>query len=421
MEAGIGRAIMQASMELNVRKKSDKRTVLGLMAGTSGDGVDAACVEIRGKGKNMRARFLRHVHRRFPPELRRRIHDAFAPSPIGTEELARLHANLGDAFARAARHAIETADPGQRPEFVGLAGQTICHYPGRGRRSTVTLQLGDPARVAAHTGLPVVADFRQSDVAVGGQGAPLVPWTDWILFRDARVYRAIQNIGGVANVTGVPPNASPDEVIAFDSGPGNMVIDALAHHFTKGRQWMDRDGRMAARGKVIDTLLTAWQKHPYFRRKPPKTTGRETFGATFVNDALKIIRREKYADADVMATATALTARTIHDACLRFLAPRIREGAISRSHREKPGRRSVPFELIVAGGGARNRTLMRELERAFSPWPVIPMDATGWPVQAKEACSFALLAAARMDGEPANLPQVTGARREAVLGAVYLP
>lgn len=408
------------------------RHVLGLMSGTSGDGVDAACVTLTGSGPAMRVRFRGHVHRPFPPLLRRRLLAAMAPSATRTEEVARLHADLGDVFARTAVEAIRRMPPSRRPALIGLAGQTVCHLPGDRRGRTVTLQLGEAARVAAATGLTTVADFRQSDVAAGGEGAPLVPWTDWVLFHDARISRAVQNIGGIANVTWLPAGGTQDDVVAFDTGPGNMIIDRLVAEATRGRERFDRDGRRAAGGRVLESVLRAWLAHPYFRRRPPRTTGRETFGATFVDRALARLRRASGSTDDWIATATALTAHSIADAYRRFL-PKFSQGARASRNRAAPvmarsstsrveGRGpGVETEIILCGGGARNATLMAMLAARLPGVTIRPVDACGIPAQAKEAVSFAMLAAACLDGVPSNLPQATGATRPVVLGRVIRP
>ena len=256
------------------------------MAGTSGDGIDAACVRIRGVGADMRVELVLHHHKPFPASLRRRLAAAMAPADTTTQEIARLHADLGDAFGRAAEAAINKLPPRHRPTLVGLAGQTVCHLPDRRPGRTVTLQLGDPARVAARTGLSVVADFRQSDVAAGGQGAPLVPWTDWVLFCHPKIDRIVQNIGGIGNLTWLPAGGGQEDVVAFDTGPGNMIIDGLAALASRGRESMDRDGRRAARGRVLEGVLNAWLRHPYLTRRPPKSTGREEFGRVFIEREL---------------------------------------------------------------------------------------------------------------------------------------
>jgi anhydro-N-acetylmuramic acid kinase len=349
-----------------------------------------------------------------------------APAETRTEELARLHADLGQAFAAAAAEAIEAAPRHERPALIGLAGQTVCHYPGR---HTVTLQLGEPARVAARTLLPVVAEFRQGDIAAGGEGAPLVPWTDWVLLRSPDENRAVQNIGGVGNVTWLPAGCGPEAVVAFDTGPGNMLIDALVAHITSGRQSMDRDGRRAARGIVLERLLVRWLEHPYFRKAPPKTTGRELFGQPFLTVELSRLQSAGSSPDDWVATATALTVRSIARACRTWLpgfpAPAA-DPHRSRRSRSTPSRvpidsRRHPTTLIVTGGGARNPAIMSGLAAALPGVRVQPIASLGVKEQEKEAMSFAVLAAARADGIPANLPQVTGADRPAIMGAIVLP
>lgn len=429
------------------------RYVLGLMAGTSGDGIDAACVRIVGLGERMQVRYVAHFHRPFRPALRRRLMAAMAPAVTTTEELARLHADLGDAFADAACRAIEALKRKERPSLVGLAGQTVCHLPGARGGRTVTLQLGEPARVAVATGLTTVAEFRQSDVAVGGQGAPLVPWTDWVLFGRQRVSHAIQNIGGIGNVTWLPAGGGPDEVVAFDTGPGNMVIDGVVARITAGRERMDRGGRRAARGRVLGEVLEAWLQYPFFDRSPPRTTGREEFGAGFVEAEWGRLRAASSSPDDWVATATAFTARSIASSYRRFLglgrcgagagADRKKAAGAAGSGGQKiqhhctsprtpksprphvsghaPPNSFLCPEVIVCGGGSRNPTLMGMLAGELPGIAIRPIDELGIPTQAKEAVSFAMLAAARMDGVPTNLPQATGAGRRASLGQIVDP
>ncbi len=380
-----------------------ERLVLGLMSGTSADGIDAACVRIRGRGLSMGWEFLWHHHRPYPGALRRRLLAVMAPAATRTEEVATLDADIGEAFAAAAVDAIRRAPAGQRPAIIGLAGQTVCHLPGR-RHKTVTWQLGEPARVAERTGATVVAHFRQSDVAAGGQGAPLVPWTDWVLLRDRRVSRAVQNIGGIGNVTWLPAGCGPEEVVAFDTGPGNMIIDGLCRRVSGGKMQMDRGGRLAASGRVLPGVLAAWMRHPFLARKPPKTTGREMFGEAFLDGELPRLRAASPRAADWVATATAFTAESIARACRRF--------------RGDSGADCQP-ELVLCGGGARNPALRGMLSTALPGFCQRTIDDLGIPTEAKEAVSFAVLAAARLDGVPGNLPAVTGAGGAVVLGAVY--
>lgn len=395
---------------------------MGLMAGTSADGIDAATARIEGIGERMQVRFLHHHHRAFTPDLRRRLLAIMAPAATRTEEVARLHAALGEAFGHVAREAIAQLPQRERPSLIGLAGQTVCHLPKDRAGRTVTLQLGSPAHVAAITELPVVADFRQSDVAAGGQGAPLVPWTDWVMLRHARISRAVQNIGGIGNVTWIPAGCPSSDVIAFDTGPGNMVIDGLMRRISGGRKHMDHDGKLARSGRVIEPLLHRWLSNPFFRRRPPRTTGREAFGDTFIEQEWRALRKASSEPADWVATATALTAQSIVESYRRFIgafanaAPRERRhsGTLCR----RASQRSV--QLILTGGGSRNPTLRRMLADGVPEAEVLTIDELGIPAQAKEAVSFALLAAARVDGVPGNLPQVTGATRPVLLGSLYV-
>lgn len=359
-----------------------------------------------------------------------------APAATTTEAIARLHAELGEAFGAAAREAIRASHARQRPTLIGLAGQTVCHLPQSRQGGTVTLQLGDAARVAARTGVVTISDFRQADVAAGGQGAPLVPWTDWVLFRDRRTPRIIQNIGGVANLTWLPPGATADDVEAFDTGPGNMIIDGLVAQVTRGREAMDRDGRRGARGQVLTTILERWEEHPFLARRPPKTTGREEFGRPFIEAEMGRLRRASRSSDDWIATATAFTARTIARACQECIR-RWREGLRGRSvfpggsraagqacrgvRRGAAGDKSPACEVIVCGGGARNPLLMGFLAAELPGCLVRAIDSYNIPSQSKEGLSFAMLAAARLDGVPANLPRVTGAREPALMGQISSP
>ncbi|GMU23979.1 MAG: hypothetical protein AMXMBFR13_40560 [Phycisphaerae bacterium] len=317
----------------------------------------------------------------------------------------------------------------------------------------MTFQLGEATRVAHRTGIPVVAEFRQSDVAAGGQGAPLVPWTDWVLFRHPAMARAVQNIGGVANITWIPAGAAADEVRGFDTGPGNMVIDTLVTRISNGRQMYDRDGRRAARGRVLNEILTEWLRHPFLRRRPPKTTGREEFGRPFVDAWLPRLRAASSRPEDWIATATAFTARSIAYSVRGLMTTsghaelgrqgrsgKVSEAAIlsrrSRAQRAGEGARGswrggkqggsskgrlAPVELILCGGGAHNPVLVRMIAAELRDLAVARIDDYNIPAQAKEGLSFAMLAAAYVDRTPANLPQITGASQSVLLGRVILP
>lgn len=407
---------------------SKSRIVLGLNSGTSADGVDAVACEIVGRGLPMRVRVLGHVHRKYAPHLRRRILDVTAPARTRTEAVCGLDADLGTAFARAAERLVKALGL-KRIDVIGSHGQTVCHIPPggalhkqsaparpRGTSSPVgTLQLGDPARIATQLRAPVVSHFRQADMAVGGQGAPLTPWTDYVLFRHPRRNRVVQNIGGIANFSWLPAGCTPQQVTAFDTGPGNMMIDLLVRRFTRGRESFDRGGRRAARGTPHPVVLEQLLAHPYLARRPPKSCGAEDFGQAWVSRVVSSNRRRGLPPDDWIATATAFTAASIAQAYARFLIPGRRRPTID--------------EILICGGGVHNATLLAWLaEHVSRELGVAPGDSRvcttadfGISAQAKEAVSFAMLAAARVDGVPANLPRVTGARRPVVLGQICNP
>ncbi len=380
------------------------RRIIALMSGTSCDGIDAALTDIAGRGLTMRVNVIGHRHHPYPARLRARLLAAMAPADVTTQELCALNAAVGEEFAAAAVKLIRSmSGRAADVDLIGSHGQTICHLPPIGGGRGSTLQIGDAAVIAARTGISVVSDFRQADVALGGQGAPLVPWTDHVLLRDRRQSRVVQNIGGIANLTYLPAGGAPDDVIAFDTGPGNMVIDELVRRATGGRQSFDRHGRRAARGTIDARLLQRWLRHPFLRRRPPKSCGREQCGATFVDRTVRPEDVSTRADA-LIATATALTAETIVDGYRRFLP----------KHRGRP----AVDQVIVCGGGARNATMMAMLTDRLPDVEIVPIDRFGIADQAKEAVSFAMLAAACVDGVPGNLPRVTGASRPTILGRI---
>lgn len=425
------------------------RIVLGLNSGTSADGVDAVACDIAGRGLDMRVRVLGHVQIPYPSDLRDRILRVMAPAGTRTEEICRLETEIGQAFADAAGLAVKRLGL-KRVDLVGSHGQTVCHLPlggGLSRRTPSgglrqhqpvgsTLQLGDPAAIAARLRAPVVARFRQSDLAVGGQGAPLVPWTDYVLFRDVACSRIIQNIGGIANLTWLPASCGPDEVTAFDTGPGNMIIDALVRRLTAGREAFDKDGRRAARGSAHPQALRHLMSHPFFSRKPPKSCGREEFGEAYVTGVLSSFARAGLRVDDWIATATVFTAASMARA-YASLPPFVRRGRMPRTTpRARPARRAdaasqrisgqgMIDEIVLCGGGAANGILVAALAEQLRfelGDGVVPRLTTtaeyGIPAQAKEGVSFAMLAAACTDGVAANLRQVTGARCQVVLGQI---
>jgi anhydro-N-acetylmuramic acid kinase len=375
--------------------------IVGLMSGTSLDGIDAALVEVSGETTDeVSVRMEGFVTFAYSGERRTAIHDAIL---AGTAEaLCGLHADLGEWLAEAALAVCEkSGTPVGSVDAIGSHGQTVWHRPpGDGRRGA-TLQLGDPATIAERTGRPVVADFRPRDVAAGGQGAPLVPWVDQLLFALPDRARALQNLGGIGNVTRVPARGSGEEVFAFDTGPANSLIDAAVEIATGGRHRYDRDGRLAAQGTVDHALLQDLLRHPYFAAPPPKSTGREEFGRPFVERLVQVVKPEGDADwMDLVATLTELTARTVADAYHRWVIP-LGIG-----------------EVILSGGGARNPALAGRIRELLAPLPVTDGGVLGVDPDAKEAVAFALLAWAHLKRIPANVPSATGAAGPRVLGSL---
>jgi anhydro-N-acetylmuramic acid kinase len=376
------------------------------MSGTSADGIDVALCRIGpGQGYLRGMHLLRHRGFPYAPALRRAVLEAMNAACTSAAELARLHWRLGQAYGEAVRATV--AEEGSAIDLVGCHGQTIYHQAVAARyagaRLACTWQLGEPAVTAAIVGVPVVSNFRAADMAAGGQGAPLVPLLDYVLFRHARRGRVLQNLGGIANFTAIPPGAQADTVLAFDSGPANMAIDGLMQHlFAKP---YDRDGRVAARGQVSEALLGALLRDPFYRKPPPKSAGREQYGAEFVERLMLQSRRLRLRPEDVIATATALTARTVADAYRRF------------AHARMGG---APVDYIVSGGGARNATLVEMLRRALAPMgcELSDSEAYGLPPEAKEAAAFALLAYETWHLRPGNLPSATGARKAVILGQI---
>lgn len=371
--------------------------VVGLMSGTSADGVDAALVEIGWAEGRLAVETRAFVCRAYPSSLRVAVLEACEPSIGRVDRICWLNALLGETFAAAALEVIAAA--GLRPSDVDLVashGQTIYHATQPGDDPPSTLQIAAPAVIAERTGITTVADFRPRDVAAGGQGAPLVSYVDHLLFSHPSRNRIVQNVGGIANLTVLPAGAGADAIVAFDTGPGNMVIDALA--LTLVGEECDRDGRHAAEGRVDEELLGELLAHPYFRRSPPKTTGREQFGRAYADDLLRVARLRELSAADLLATATALTVRSIGDAVRSHVGP--------------------VDDVIVGGGGARNPTLMAWLAEELRPAQLWRHEDFGVDGDAKEAIAFAVLGYQTVHGRPNTLPRCTGARHPVVLGSI---
>jgi anhydro-N-acetylmuramic acid kinase len=379
--------------------------VAGVMSGTSADGINVALVRIsppsRGKAAP-KIKLLGHAEFPYPPKVRDAVLAAMNSTKASVADLARLNFLLGELYADAVlatqrQFHIEAG-------LVGCHGQTLYHQGESrqylGRKLAVTWQTGDGSIIAARTGVPTVTDFRPADMAAGGKGAPLVPFLDYLVDGEQQIGRIVQNIGGIANLTAIPPGAAPHQIAAFDTGPGNMVIDAVTDRLF-GKSY-DRDGRIAASGVVLDNVLKEILRAPFFLRKPPKTAGREEFGHEFVRDFIR--RCGKAKKPDIVATATALTARTIVGAIKRFVT----------------NGNSAYRDLIVSGGGTQNPTLMAMLANESKPLGLEMRfsDEFGIPSEAKEAVAFALLAYQTWNRQPSNVPSATGAQRPAILGKV---
>ncbi len=377
--------------------------VAGVMSGTSADGIDVALCHITAGRDGAKIQLVSHRASAYPAALRRAVLAAMDAKQTSSAELAHLNWRLGMAYADAVLMAAE----GRILDLVGCHGQTIYHQavaaPYAGRAVACTWQLGEPALIAAAVHAPVVSNFRPADMAAGGQGAPLVPLLDATLFVHPRRARILQNLGGIANLTVVPAGGDLGQVIAFDTGPANMVIDALAERLF--RQPYDRGGRLAARGTPHPALLALLLRDPYYKRQPPKSAGREQYGAAFVTRLIEQAQRLRLSPQDTLATATALTSRSIAEAYRRFVQPRIGD---------------VGVDYIVAGGGAKNPTLMRMLAADLAEFgcAVQTTDSLGIPAQAKEAVAFALLAWQSWHRLPGNVPSATGASRPAILGQI---
>lgn len=376
--------------------------VVGLMSGTSADGVDAAVVDIRGTGHGLKSTLLTHVGRPYAPRLRQRILQVCEQGTVG--EICHLNVVLGEVFARTALLAIKHSGISpQRVALIGSHGQTIHHRPapvyepGIGQIRS-TLQIGDPHVIAERTGITTVSDFRARDLAVGGEGAPLTPYVHSLLFAQKRATRMVVNLGGIANVTILPSGGNLGTVRAFDTGPCNMLLDGLVAMETKGKVRFDRGGRRALKGQVHGALLRWLLAHPYVSRRPPKSTGREMFGEGYIQRVWAQAQRRHLAFSDLLATSCRFIAQVIH-------------------HAQK-WTREVSDELVVGGGGVRNTRLWSELSGVFDPIPVMRMDECGASSQAFEAQAFAVLAYQTVQGVCANLPKVTGARRPVILGTV---
>ena len=379
-------------------------TVAGIMSGTSADGIDVAVVRIAPGKLRPKITLVAHEGFRFAAPLRRAVLAAMNASSTSTAELARLNWRLGIAYAEAVQATIKRHKV--KLDLIGCHGQTLYHQARAasyaGRKFACTWQAGEAQVIAATLGIPVVSNFRPADMLAGGQGAPLVSLLDYTLFAHPTRGRVLQNIGGIANLTAIAAGAGADAVMAFDTGPGNMVIDALMEELF-GRRF-DRNGELAARGNVLAPALKAALRNPYFQLKPPRTTGREQFGRAYAARFLAACRRLSNKPEDAIATATALTAETIAMSYSKFVKRRM-GGSV---------------DFIVSGGGVRNATLMAMLAQRLEPMgcELAASEDFGLPAEAKEAAAFALLAWQTWHRLPGNVPAATGAKRAAILGQI---
>ncbi|HXO62200.1 MAG TPA: anhydro-N-acetylmuramic acid kinase [Candidatus Acidoferrales bacterium] len=380
--------------------------VLGLMSGTSADGIDIALANISGAPPRVKARLVNHTAVKFPAQVRAEILRVAEQRAITARELSQLNFRLGQLFAEAAKAACERFGVRMASvDLIGSHGQTIFHQgsavPYLGGRVASTLQIGEAAVIAAQTGVTAVADFRPADMAAGGQGAPLVPYADYLLYSDGKLGRASLNLGGIANVTVIPAGAARERVFALDTGPANMLIDALVAHFTRGRKKFDAGAKMALAGRAIPALLDELMRDPYLKKAPPRSTGREYYGGAYVKRVLALGRRFRAKPNDLIRSVTIFTALSVVDALNRFVTPKTKLD-----------------QLIVSGGGARNPLIMAQLAAALAGVEVLPSSRLGVPEEAKEAFAFALLAYETFHQRAGNVSPATGASGPVILGKV---
>ncbi len=381
--------------------------VVGLMSGTSADGIDACLVKIDNTKRNLRAMPVVCKTCRFPQKLQRKIIQVSDPSCQDLDEVLRLNMVLGEYLARAVFSVVKASGcKMEEIDLIGSHGQTVRHLPEWkrrfGRRVRATFQIGEPSVIASRTGVITVGDFRGGDMARGGQGAPLTPYAHYLLFGDKRVSRMVINIGGIANVTVLPRRGSVNDIFAFDTGPGNMVVDTLMRKLY-GKSY-DKDGKTASSGKVNSGLLNRLKKNEYFRRRPPKSCGREDFGEEFASKILKRAKRLRMREEEIIATVSELSIWSILDAYRRFVKPKVRLD-----------------QVLLCGGGVHNRYFFERLKILFAPIKITSVRELAVNPDFLEAISFAILANQTIEGEPASFRKTTGAKNLGVLGKICLP
>jgi len=386
-----------------LRNASSKRyrTIIGLMSGTSADGVTACAVRVAGSYTQTEMTFMGSKTYPYPKELRTEIFDLFNRQTARVDSICSMNFKLGREFAKAAKSLASSLSLTlDEVDLIGSHGQTIYHDPRPAEGVGSSLQIGELAVIAEMTGVNTIGDFRKRDIAAGGEGAPLSPYVDYILFRSNKEGIAIQNIGGIANLTYLPPACSEEEVIAFDTGPGNMIVDKLVNAYTESGLVYDQDGTIALKGEVNKVLLEELISEPFFSRRPPKSTGREMFGTGFTKRLLRVAEQRGLNKEDVIATATMLTVETIARAYEEFV---LEKG---------------PLDIIyLAGGGANNRAMVEWLKRRLPGIPIEKFDVLGIPSEAREAAYMAILANEFVMGHAANMITTTGAKRKVILGS----
>jgi anhydro-N-acetylmuramic acid kinase len=388
-------------------RRKKKKLVIGLMSGTSADSADAVLAEITGFGTSTRIKQIAFASVHYPKGYKLFLLANSLPRRGSVDTISQLNVLVAHFLADAVKAvARKVKIPLSSIDLIGSHGQTIHHIPVLhilfGKKIRSTLQIGDTSTLAQLTGIPVVGNFRMADMAAGGQGAPLVPYFDYLMFRSPKRHRLLLNIGGIAHMTLLKKDCSVNEVVAFDTGPGNMVIDALMKKFY--RMEFDANGDVARSGKIILPLLKYMMRHPYLYRSLPKSTGRELFGEMFIAEIMK--RSGRLHKEDVVATATEFTAMTVYHQFVKFFRPLLRRDMLN--------------ELIVSGGGAKNAWLMESLRRYFYPAQIHRSTEFGIDSDSKEALCFAVLANETIHEQPSNIPSVTGARRPVVLGEIAL-
>ena len=387
--------------------KKNKKIVIGLMSGTSVDGIDAAIVEITGNGLEIEVDLIAFETFPFPSGVPQRILALCQPDTSRVDDICKMNFYIGHLFAEAVKHILKKSGMHASDiDLIGSHGQTIHHLPKDANTSRYpsTLQVGEPAVIAHETGIPTIADFRVADMAAGGQGAPLVSYPDYLLFQNKIKTVGLLNIGGIANLTVLPANGTFASVSAADTGPGNMGIDAVVTEITQGSEHYDKAGERAAQGTPYQPIINEWLKHPFFHQSPPKTTGREMFGHTYAMACLETCRKHKLSDNDCIATLTELTVQTITDYIAKFVTEQ-----------------NLIDVLYVSGGGVHNQTIMRRLGEQLPNTVVEPVDTSGISADAKEAIAFTILANETLHGNAGNLPSATGASVRKILGKFVCP